>query len=245
MHQSRVLNNIKEFKNTRPATDKWLMRDSHQLLMRGNEGMYLVWKTIEYFKPTTLLEIGFYKGQTMGIMLEDAGPGAHLVSVDIDYQYRSVFENIFPENTVKFIETDSKNLILDQTFDFIMIDGDHTYEGVLADLKNCFPQMHKNSILCVDDHQSFEGVAQVVKEQLLGQHGFVPFMCGPQQMFFCHQSVSVESFVDKYLINGATDFFEFNNIDFHGYTVLDARIPNRAIFESSKIFQLVLEFFNL
>jgi hypothetical protein len=97
----------------------------------------------------------------------------------------------------------------------------------------------------MDDYQSFSGVGQVIEEHLLGQHDFVPFMCGGQEMFFCHHSNSVEAFIDKYLITGATDFFEFNNIDFHGHSVLDARIHNRAIFESGKIFQQVLEFFNL
>jgi|LakMenE01Jun11ns_1017448.scaffolds.fasta_scaffold9677477_2 predicted O-methyltransferase YrrM len=235
MHQSKILENIGLFKSAPTANQ----------LMRDHDGMYLVWKVIEYFRPKHLLEIGSFKGQTLGIMMEAAGPDAKLVSVDINCQCQNLFEELFPGNTVKFIEIDSNNLTLDKKFDFIMIDGDHTYDGALNDLKKCLPLMHNETILCMDDYHFFDGVAQVVEEHLLGQHDFVPFLCGLQQMFFCHSSRSMVTFMNDYLINDATDFFQFDHIDFHKFRVLKSQIYSRAILEDSKIFQSILEFYDL
>jgi predicted O-methyltransferase YrrM len=93
--------------------------------MRERVDMFLLWKTIEYFRPKKLLEIGFFAGQSMGIMLESAGPDAEITSVDKDFSKKHVFEHIFPNNNINFIEIDSRQLQLDpQTkYDFISIDG--------------------------------------------------------------------------------------------------------------------------
>jgi hypothetical protein len=56
----------------------------------------------------------------------------------------------------------------DEFFDFIYIDGDHTYQGTNTDLINSFPKIKKNGILCGDDYGVFEhidfGVRKAVDE---------------------------------------------------------------------------------
>lgn len=235
LYQSTVLKNLSLFKTSL----------THNELMRDHESMYFVWKTIEYFCPRNVLEIGFYKGQTLGLIKEIAGPTTKIVSVDKDYQYLEDFNRLFPNNGIEFIETNSRRLNLDLPFDFIIIDGDHSYHGALSDIQKCLPLLHKNSILCIDDYKFFDGVAQAVKECLLGQNGFIPFMCTQQQMFFHHVSHLADDFLDQHLTNGAKDFIEFVNIDVQGFTVLQGQIYNQAIANDSKIFHSVLKYYNL
>ena len=234
LHESLVLKNLSDF-----ILDR-------RLPNRGHEGMYMVWKTIEYFDPKSILEIGFFAGQTLGLMIEAASPEAKFTSVDNSYRYRSIFENIFPDNSVQFIEVDSRHLKLNQKFDFIMIDGDHHYDLVVNDLKICLPLLHANSILCMDDYYYFDGVAQAIQEYLLGQHNFVPFFCGLQQMFFHHVTHSAEDFLDNYVMSqSVSDIVEFTNINYHGFTVLKGQIFSRALVEDTDIFRATLKFYDI
>jgi hypothetical protein len=235
LHQSKILENLSMFKTN----------FTHNQLMRDHDSMYMLWKCIEYFDPKYILEIGFYKGQTLGLIEEISSPDAKIVSVDINYQYLDTFLQLFPTSKSEFILADSKQLELTHPFDFINIDGDHLYNGVLTDLKKCLPLLHKNSILCMDDYKFFDGVNRVVKEHLLGQHDYIPFFCTQQQMFFHHISHSADEFLDKFLLDGATEFIEFSNIDFCGFTVCHGQIFNSAIATDVKIFQSILKFYNL
>jgi hypothetical protein len=213
--------------------------------MRDHDSMYILWKCIEYFDPKQILEIGFYKGQTLGLMEEISSLNTKIVSVDINYQYLDNFQKLFPTTKAEFILTDSAKVELTQLFDFISIDGDHSYNGVLTDFKKCLPLLHKNSILCIDDYKFFDGVAQVIKEHLLGQHDYIPFLCTEQQMFFHHVSHSAAEFLDNSLIKDSTEFIEFTNINFCGFTVLHGQIYNSAIAKDAKIFQSILKFYDL
>ena len=235
LHQSQALKNFSIFETNL----------SSARLMRDHESMYLLWKIIEYFEPKNILEIGFGKGQTLGLVCEVANPNSKIVSVDISYQYLDEFTKLFPDKEVTFIEIDSKNLMLDQTFDFIIVDGDHSYSGVKKDLENCFSMLDQNGILVMDDWLHFDGVSQVVQENLLGQYDFVPFLCTNQQMFFTHVSQPKDYFLDEYLVKNAVDFIEFSNMEFHGFQVLKAQIYINAIFKDTNIFRSLLEFYNV
>lgn len=234
-HQSKVLNNWSKF-NTNLT---------YSGLMRDHESMFTLWRTIECLKPKSILEIGFYKGQTLGLLFESAGNDVKIVSVEKNYQYLDNFMELFPNCNINFINSDSSKLKLDQKFDFILIDGDHTYDGIKKDIEKCLPLLHKKSILCVDDYKFFEDVFQAVQEELCGQNNFVPMLCTEQQMFFHHSSHSADNFLDNELIKNATDFCEFSNIDFFGFTVCKVSILNRAIATDPYIFQSILKFYNI
>jgi predicted O-methyltransferase YrrM len=237
LHQSRVLSGLSRF-----ALD-----DTTKKIMREVNDIFLMWKVCEYFQPKSVLEIGFFAGQTLGQILEANDSYNKIISVDINYLYRPVFQEVFKDDPrvqqIEFIETDSMNLNLEGLFDFIHIDGDHNYEYVLNDVTKSLTLMHKNTILCMDDYPT-EGVMQVIKEQLLGQHDFVPFLSGDQEMFFHHISHSADEFLDRWIQVGAENFIHFSNYDFHGFTVLRAQTPK--IFEENRsMFQQALQFYNL
>ena len=74
-------------------------------------------------------------------------------------------KNKFLDRSI-FIRGTSKELDEepDEFFDFIYIDGDHTYEGANIDLINSFPKIKKNGILCGDDYGVFEHINFGVKK---------------------------------------------------------------------------------
>lgn len=86
-----------------------------------------------------------------------------------DYFY-TFYENILNnnlQNIVIPIRGDSSytlNIHKNESIDLAFIDGDHSYEGALKDLKAVFPKMKKNStILCHDCTQNSD-VAKAVRD---------------------------------------------------------------------------------
>ena len=74
-------------------------------------------------------------------------------------------KNKFADRSI-FIRGTSKELDEepDEFFDFIYIDGDHTYEGANTDLINTFSKIKKNGILSGDDYGVFEDIGFGVRK---------------------------------------------------------------------------------
>jgi len=215
-------------------------------LMRQSTGMYLMWKVCEYFQPNLLLEIGFSAGQTFGLLIEATPTDAKYVSVDIDYSRRHVFDQLHQSNpkikNIDFLEIDSTDFVwTGPKFDFIFLDGGKAQ--VIDDLSKCLTLLHHNSILCMDDYNTNE-INTAITEQLLGQHNFVPFLAGDQEMFFHHVSHSADLFLDEWIQDRARNFMHFSNMDFHGFTVLRANTPEIFVANMS-MWQQALKFYNL
>ena len=237
-YQSTVLANLDQFRiGSTPTT--------HTMLSRERVDMFLLWKTIEYFRPKKMLEIGFFAGQSAGIMLESAGPDADLTAVDINMSRQDVFLKLFSASNIKFINTDSMLLDLnhDEKFDFISIDGNHDYKYVLNDLIKCLPCMHKDTILHMDDYP-FPGVEKVICDHLLGQHDFVPFMFGDQSMFFHHISHSADEFIDSWIQDKSSNFIYFKNTVKFEFLQLRAKLSNIFV-DHPNMFRQSLEFYQL
>ena len=240
LHESTVLNNIDKFQCNKNSN----VRDG---LMRDREGIYLVWKTIEYHQPKSILEIGFGCGETLGIMIEAAGENCtRVVSNDITYKNKKTqFDQLFPENQIEFIEMSSRDLQLNEKFDFIMIDGDHSYQGVCYDINSCVPLLHKNGILCIDDYWWPE-IDRSIQDTLINpQSEFVPFLCAHQQIFFHHRDHSVEDFLDQWLIEIDSRFINYTPRDYHGYSIVNGHLHDIMYVENNQIFQLALKYENL
>jgi len=63
-------------------------------------------------------------------------------------------ENIKGYDNIRYIVGLSKDIVptLTETFDYIYIDGDHSYEGVKLDLELCWPLLEKGGILVLHDY---------------------------------------------------------------------------------------------
>jgi SAM-dependent methyltransferase len=59
---------------------------------------------------------------------------------------------------------DAVNDFEDDFFDFVFIDGDHSYEQVIKDIRNYYPKLKPGGLFCGHDLQSIEGVNRAVSE---------------------------------------------------------------------------------
>jgi SAM-dependent methyltransferase len=216
LHQSTVLNNLDQFKLG--AADCELMRDDLEML--------LYWKIVKYTRPNSILEIGTYAGQTLGLMIEASGSiDGTYTSVDINVSRLSAFKTLFKNLNVEYLNIDSKELNLNRKYDVIHIDGDHSYEYAANDIEKVSSCLHNNSILIIDDYQ-LPGVDQAIDELLSGELQFIPFMQGHQATFFHHQYQDLNYFLDNYICsNGINEFIEFRNVNYKGHTVLKVDMP--------------------
>jgi len=124
------------------------------------------------------VEIGVLRGDYSKIILERWHGGQlylidawrHLDSyVDMNgqddkYHYDCLIqtcENIKPwQNRAHIIRMDSAasaNMFPDEHFDFVYIDADHSYEGVVRDMKAWWPKVKKGGLFCGDDYIPDDG----------------------------------------------------------------------------------------
>ena len=124
------------------------------------------------------IEIGVLKGEYSKIILERWHGGQlylvdawrHLDSYidmngqDDKYHYDCLVktcENIKPwQNRAHIIRMDSAasaNIFPDEHFDFVYIDADHSYEGVVRDMKAWWPKVKKGGLFCGDDYIPQDG----------------------------------------------------------------------------------------
>jgi predicted O-methyltransferase YrrM len=220
MHGCKVLDQLDKFRINDP-------RDTPTRLMRSHLDMFLLWQVISHFQPKSFLEIGFAAGQTMGIIYESSGMNQNYTSVDIDYCHKEIFTGVFPDNKINFIETDSRMLFLpdSEIFDFIHIDGCHSYEMVANDIDRCWHTLDQTSILYMDDF-GMPGVDQAIKYHLLPKKDWVPFLCGDQSVFFHHRSQSKDIFLDETIQEKSKNFIYYINEIMYDHVILKARMPN-------------------
>jgi hypothetical protein len=240
-HQSIVINNIDKFPG-------WYVNGKYRL-PRDNNDMLQIWRVCEYFQFESFLEIGLCAGQTFGLFL-DATQSDHTkyVAVDNDFERNQpIFEDIFKNHpkikNIQCLPIDSRDLSLTGKFDFIHIDGNHTYEFVLNDFCKCLPLMYEKTILSMDDTLD-DGVYRVIQEHLLGQHNFIPFLAGNKQILFCHTSNIPTEFLKQGLRVGLDDFVIFDNWNYNKFNVVKMHVPN-FIEENFPIFYQALQFYNI
>lgn len=70
----------------------------------------------------------------------------------------------------RMASTDAAELFMDETFDFVYIDADHTYDAVKADLSAWWPKVRPGGVLAGDDYGFAgwweDGVTRAVSESL-------------------------------------------------------------------------------
>jgi len=126
-------------------------------------------------KNLKVCEIGVYEGEYANVILSCL-PESELHLIDLwhpmgnDFFYSefsnehmdSAYEKVrcrFNGNVnVKILKGDSKGLFSnfkDEYFDWVYIDGDHSYEGVLSDLKNWMPKVKKGGAISGHDFNPY------------------------------------------------------------------------------------------
>lgn len=127
-------------------------------------------------KPWNCLEIGSYEGRSTVWILENIKEST-LTCIDTfegsiehtDDQKSGIHER-FLENTSAFRDRmtvhvgQSKNILkkLDDTYDFIYVDGSHEFKDVIYDAFLAWDMLKPGGVIVFDDMGLFEGVTNVV-----------------------------------------------------------------------------------
>ena len=107
-----------------------------------------------------VLEIGVRSGVSTSALLTGLEEhGGCLLSIDINDC--PVFAG-HPQWT--FMKQDSRSAVLGDAYDVVFIDGDHTYEGALADLENFGAKAKRIFVHDTDCPDTFPGVRKAVEQ---------------------------------------------------------------------------------
>lgn len=111
------------------------------------------------------------------------GGAAEIKEVVEGTLYETFLNNMKPAegyfNPVRMTSLEAANQYEDNSIDFIMIDGEHSYEAVKADILAWLPKMKNGGVMTGDDAFSME--VRKAAQECLGQYG-VEF---PGVHFYC------------------------------------------------------------
>ena len=147
-------------RKTRPQ-DSEMYRKVGAFFRPNYERGILIYSLIKHYKVESFLEIGHGKGFSTfcaAMAMDDLGKGK-VVTIDpnIDVDYTNQLKRVFPKawfDRISFMKSTSQEvlpvLLEKETFDFVFIDGDHTYEGTKHDWEQTKDKYNK--ILLFDDY---------------------------------------------------------------------------------------------
>jgi predicted O-methyltransferase YrrM len=136
------------------SASRWMMPEETACLIEFARGR------------TRLAEVGVWEGGTTRLLREAMSPGATLFAVDpyvpgrlgVNYQ-RLIARNEVGRSTngsIHWLQTtgvDAARMpaVLAAPFDFVLIDGDHTYEGLRADWEGWSPLVAMDGVVALHD----------------------------------------------------------------------------------------------
>lgn len=127
-----------------------------------------VYALARHYRPKYIVEVGTFAGGTavgFANAINENGYGK-LICVDQDSYSNGTFPQVvkrnlarvgFSESKLQLCCGDSKEWLpkltetLEERVDIVLIDGDHTYDGALADLKNAVPLVRPDGFILVHD----------------------------------------------------------------------------------------------
>lgn len=192
--------------------------------MRGTVSLSFLLYFIQSIPIRNILEIGFYEGQTFGLMLEATQPGSVLTAIDIDFRldvFQKFFQNsnFVKDKTIELVEKDSLSFTPTRKYDLINVDGDNPNRK--SNIKLAINNLSDNRVLMVDNYHS-DYNKKVIGEFISSQKTWQPFLLDSQAVYFKREQTDFSNFVD----NTLTPFNEIAslyNIDYHGYTVKEIK----------------------
>lgn len=169
-------------------------------------------------KPVYLraVEIGSWVGESAVALLDAIGSEGHLWCVDpwegnqddwtrelaMGVNLRRLFEqNIAPfgghVSALKAFSPEAAEHFDNDAFDFIFIDGGHSYEQVKADIEAWLPKLRPNGLMCGHDYatREFPGVTKAVDERF-GRQAWIEGRCEMGSIWCWRMPVSAKRFAE-------------------------------------------------
>lgn len=149
---------------------------SHESAFNREECVALYDYLLKLSGNARIVEIGVQYGRSSSLIAEvSKDKGFHFTAVDnwledVSTEARKNFESQISKykwNVVKlWMDSSLAFRLYDNKIDLIHIDGDHEYEGVLADINNWLPKVRRGGFALFDDygHDSLPGVYKACDE---------------------------------------------------------------------------------
>ena len=122
-----------------------------------------IMELVKSYEVLTICEIGTYKGGSLFCLTQAAASNATIISIDIDYPFerRMAFRK-FAKNNQRIITTKgdtrdpntyekTRRILKGRKIDFLFIDGDHSFNGVVNDYVRYAPLVKKGGIIAFHD----------------------------------------------------------------------------------------------
>lgn len=188
--------------------------------MRCTVDAYVYHRIFKKYNYQKILEIGFYQGQTAGLLAEITGPTAQITCVD-PRPRTDLFADIYHDiaHKIKLHKIRSQDHDY-ETYDCILIDGDKSFDAVSHDIRHSVVSLDSTGMILVNEYQ--KSSVQEALEHYMLPAGFVPFLRTDQTLFFQSSTVDRGDFLDFELPIPGQNFIRFQNITMWNFTVLDA-----------------------
>jgi len=193
--------------------------------MRSDLSCMVVFYMIQYFKCKKILELGFYQGQTFGVMLEATDRGSHLSTVDInfinDLYYKYYKDSQYTDGkSVEFFNISSLDFQTNTKFDFINID---TGDDRKQDFINSLDWISENGIIMFDNYDT--PYFHYISNELINlDTPFYPFLIDGQAMYFVRVGSDTSNF-EKMLADKLREIAVLDRIKFRNEVFLASLTP--------------------
>lgn len=187
--------------------------------MRSTVDAWVYYKLQSHYQFRSILEIGFFEGQTAGLLAEVSGPGTKITCVDPDPR-PEIFYSVFSDvaSMVGIIKQKSQSIDFEPQ-DLIIIDGDKQFTSVSSDLAKSLQCIANDGVLVVNEWILPE--VQRAIQQILAPTDWQPFLQTHQSLMFHHCSIDRSGFLDQEISSAGVDnFIRFENKIHDGHVVL-------------------------
>lgn len=143
-----------------------------------------------------LLELGVYRGMSLGLLMTLAHPSEEVVGIDLfeDEDPQVVHARLVQmvdgaHNAPSLFKCSSRDFrSLDKVSRLIHIDAGHEFADVYADIKLLWPTLAPLGAMAIDDYfdKDSPGVAMATMQACM-DFRLAPFLCGENKMFLCHE----------------------------------------------------------
>ncbi|MEP7196496.1 MAG: class I SAM-dependent methyltransferase [Saprospiraceae bacterium] len=131
-----------------------------------------LYKLVRLYQPSKILELGSCMGIST-LCLGLAARESEIISVEGNTQFSKIAEQVLKNHVLTNVKIlnetfdSALNELKNKEFDFVFLDGDHSYEASISIVNKLIPLLSKNAILVMDDIHWSTGMYKAWKELII------------------------------------------------------------------------------